>query len=384
MSQMRKMVWSKLKSPFGRAGISKNKSMNNLVNKFSTVDEEYTEAFRTKSYIEICSKVQGQLGTKSLDKLSSSSSSSLSLYVPLSESLLQPRQETVINMIEGSNLYHLLANYFEASLEACHICELLLKAVHQTRINYKKIKRVIKLTRRVLHHRPDYTDNNFRAIFGELSSFASLKNPLSIINGQKFHEMHDGLVHLLQRLTSKRRKVRRRARLSKCWKKIAGFSVVISCSAISVALLVLALHGMVGMVAAPGLIACCLCLVKRRSKLAGRGHKTSKLEKLSAQLEVAAKGVYIWINDLDTMTRLVRRLHDETEHSKALADMCVRKGKSEVLKEVVREFRMDESCFLEQLEELEEHINLCFLTINRSRMLVLQEITVLQPEPEDR
>lgn len=39
-------------------------------------------------------------------------------------------------------------------------------------------------------------------------------------------------------------------------------------------------------------------------------------------------------------------------------------GKIEVLKEVVREFRVEESWFFEQLEELEEPIYLCFLTIN--------------------
>uniref|UniRef100_A0A175YNX8 Uncharacterized protein n=1 Tax=Daucus carota subsp. sativus TaxID=79200 RepID=A0A175YNX8_DAUCS len=74
------------------------------------------------------------------------------------------------------------------------------------------------------------------------------------------------------------------------------------------------------------------------------------------------------------MSRLVMRLYDEIEHSKAMADMCVRNKKTGVLKEVVREFWIGETCLNEQLKELEEHINLCFLTINRSRRLVLQEV----------
>ncbi|KAA8537486.1 hypothetical protein F0562_027094 [Nyssa sinensis] len=368
MSQMRKKVWSKLKSPFTKTGKSQKESVKSLVDKFN-VNEEYMEVFRTKSYIEMWSKVQGQLRRSSLDRLSSSSS--LPLNIHLSESLLEPQQETVIPILEGSNLYHLLVKYFEASQEACFICELLLQSVHQTRNHYRKIKRVIKLAKRV------YDPADYTAIFKELSSFASLKNPFSVINAQEFHDIHDSHGFLLQRLTSKRRKVKRRAKFTRFCKKI-GLGFVISYSALAIALLVLALHSVVGIVAAPGLIASCLFSVKRGRKLAKRGLKTRKLERLGAQLEVAAKGVYILINDFDTMSRLVRRLHDEIEHRRELADMCVRNGKSGVLKEVVGEFQIHESCFLEQLKELEDRIYLSLLTINKSRMLVIQEITVLQ------
>lgn len=72
----------------------------------------------------------------------------------------------------------------------------------------------------------------------------------------------------------------------------------------------------------------------------------------------------------------MRRLFDEVEHRKALADMCVRNKKPELLKEVVKEFHTHDLCYLEQLEELEQHIYLCFHTINRSRKLVMDEIMV--------
>ena len=85
------------------------------------------------------------------------------------------------------------------------------------------------------------------------------------------------------------------------------------------------------------------------------------------------------INDFDTISRLVWRLHDEIEHRKAIASMCIRNGKIEVLKEVVREFCMHDSSFLDQLKELEEQTRLCFHTINRSRGLVIQEIIDAQP-----
>jgi hypothetical protein len=46
------------------------------------------------------------------------------------------------------------------------------------------------------------------------------------------------------------------------------------------------------------------------------------------------------------------------------------------LKEVVKEFHIHDSSYLEQLEELERHIYLCFHTINRSRRLVMDKIMV--------
>ncbi|XP_059636631.1 UPF0496 protein At1g20180 [Cornus florida] len=380
---MRKMLCCNFKrsSSTTPSVISREENVKSLVNNLN-INDEYKKAFRTKSYIEMLNKVEGQLGRRSLNKLLSSSS-----LVHLSDTLLEPPQETLVDIVAGSNLHHLLIDYFESSLEACHICELLLRSVHQTRSNYQIIRRVIKLTKRLYDRRRENPKNDqyCDAIFGELSSFASLKNPLSVISIKKFRDVHDRNDFLLQRLTSKRRRVRRRAKMTRGLKKmIVGFGLVVSYSVIAILLLALtAGHGMVGLIAAPAVIGYSLCSLKKKSKMAGEiGHyfKTSFQERLGEQLEVAKKGVYILMNDFDTMSQLVRRLENEMEHSKEIAHMCVRNGKSEVLKEVVRELEIHEASFVEQLEELEEHLYLCFLTINRSRTLVIQEILMLQPE----
>ncbi|KAK3016592.1 hypothetical protein RJ639_005865 [Escallonia herrerae] len=320
--------------------------MNTLVNKFN-VDEEYMEAFRTKSYIEMCSKVQGHL----------------------SECLLEPPQETLSDLFQRSDLHHLLVDYFKASLEACNTCDSLLQSVYETRANYRIIERI--------NDSVSGKDNS--TIFRDLAQFALLKNPLSTVTSVQFRDMHDGHYFLLGKLTLKCKNIRRRTKFTRCCKKVVGVSLVVSYTALMIALLVLALHSMVGMLAMPGLVACTVGLYRKRNKVAnGMTMNIKSLERLGAQLDVAAKGIYTLANDFDTMGRLARRLHDEIEHSKVIAGICVRNlGKGEVLKEVVRDFRMHETGFLEQLEELEEHIYLCFLTINRSRRLVLQEIVAL-------
>lgn len=94
------------------------------------------------------------------------------------------------------------------------------------------------------------------------------------------------------------------------------------------------------------------------------------MEKAERNLDAAARGAYIVGRDMDTVSRMVRRAHDEVEHRRDMVKFVLRSGEGEMMKEVVREMEMDEVGFQEQIEELEDHVYLCLLTINRSRRLV--------------
>ncbi|GJY02638.1 geranylgeranyl pyrophosphate synthase, chloroplastic-like protein [Tanacetum coccineum] len=67
--------------------------------------------------------------------------------------------------------------------------------------------------------------------------------------------------------------------------------------------------------------------------------------------------------------QVVDDILDVTKSSEELvermAPKCVVNWSPDVLDEVMREFRVHETCFLEQLEELEDHIYLCLLNVNR-------------------
>ncbi|XWS24522.1 hypothetical protein CRYUN_Cryun28dG0110200 [Craigia yunnanensis] len=357
------MFQIKLKS--GRSQMERGSNLNGKTN----VDEEYKEAFRTKSYVEMWSQVHDQLEKTSFDRLPSSSSIP-NYHINLSEYLLKPRQETLAK-IESLNFDHLLLKYFEAGLEACNLCELLLGSIHKTRVYYQKIRRVIKISKRMQEFSDD---EQCRVILKELAGFALLKNPLSIISPVQFGEIHETNMDLFRKLTSKSKKIKRQAKFKSISKQIGSLCLVISHTTLVIALLVLAFHSMIGIIAAPGLAACFFSIRKKKKSRSSdqQGLKTSLLD-------ITAKGIYILINDFDTLSRLVWRLHDEIEHRKAIANMCIRNGKIEVMKEVVREFHMHDSSFLGQLKELEEHTKLCFHTINRSRRLVIEEIIDVQP-----
>lgn len=340
-----------------------------MVNKVN-VDEEYKEALRTKSYTDISSKVEGHLASKSMEI-----SSSFPLQLHLFESLLEPGQETVSHIIEGFNLHPLLIDYFKITIETCIICEILLQSIHQIRANHSIIKSVLDVRQKVFASsisESTFSYDECYVMFRDLASFATIRNPLSAISPVEFRNMQDAHNDLLNRLTLQCKKIQRRLKIKRGMKKAVGYTIVVVYTALTFTLMALAFHTIVGFVAAPALFTCSFGLLKKHNKLVKI--KASSGERIVAQLDVAAKGIYILINDFNTMSRLVMRLYDEIEHSKAMADMCVRNGKIDVMKEVVREFRIGETCLNDQLKELEEHINLCFLTINRSRRSVVQEL----------
>ncbi|KAF8053656.1 hypothetical protein N665_1387s0014 [Sinapis alba] len=381
MMKMKKFIGFRLKSSSARQDNSEKECRRSLTCKQS-VNEEYKEAFRTNSYLEIRTKAEDQLGLAFCSKLSSPSSSDLSFHSHFTDYLLDPPQETLDTLMQNSSFHNLLGKYFDFSSDACDVCEFLLQCIQQIKINHMKLKRVIKIGKRVCNGAKtlECSPEKLSAlIFQELSRYSLLKNPLyCIINEAQFHRVHDANSELLARLTSKRRRIRRKIRFVTFCKKLGGCSLVLSHSAIIITLLIVALHSILGVLAAPALLGLCSLVLLRKKKRTKRNmSKTddTTLEKLARQMDIAAKGTFIMIHDLDTLSRLAGRLCDEIEHTKTVAAMCAKSGKIEVLKEALREFDGHEERFSEQLQELEEHLYLCFHTINRSRRLVLEQIT---------
>ena len=101
-------------SGLGRTPKERASSLSNKLN----VDEEYKEAFRTNSYVEMWSKVQDQLRKTRIDGVNkvTSPSSSLPFYLHLSDYLLEPQQRgTLREMIEALKFHEFLVDYFDAS-----------------------------------------------------------------------------------------------------------------------------------------------------------------------------------------------------------------------------------------------------------------------------
>ncbi|KZV16543.1 hypothetical protein F511_11375 [Dorcoceras hygrometricum] len=373
-SPLKKMLMSKFK--LQKDGRGRKANVSSLVSK-PNLSEEYKEAFRTKSYTEICNKARSQLETKkSFDaqSLHSLSTPPHPRNVQLVDSLLEPRQETLTPILEDPNL-QIFADYFNTSREAFENGELLLKNINQGRITYLETQNMIKKAKCLLNG-SSWTNDEYCQVQNILVSFTS-QNPLSVISPEKFHELHLSHMILYRELTSQYNKTKQRIKANRRIKLVKTVFKVVGGGTLVVALLVLAMHSTIGMVVGPIILACFLVLLLARKKTK-QGLTKEHLKREFALLDTAARGVYTLINDFDTVSWLEKTMNEEMEHMHSLVDICLKKGRSATLKVAAKVFQKQEPKFLEQLEELEKHTYLSLLNINRTRKQVMQEMNMAE------
>ncbi|XP_077247560.1 UPF0496 protein At1g20180-like [Tasmannia lanceolata] len=354
-------MWAKLRA----STISKGEEMQGNTQSRS-VNEEYLNAFRTNSYAEFFTKAQLLV--------SEHSNSSSYSYTQLSEILLEPGPETVAKFLESATFYKnadlksLVLNYFDISAEASKICSHLLQSIKQTQSNYQFIQRALEII-------SDSSPDQFNYGISCLDSFNHLKNPFSNLSQKQFKLIHERYSSILHHLKSKRKKVKRKIKLIKYFKRGSQICITAACGMAAVAAIVLAVHTLSGLVLGPALFGVSPKYLKKKFSNF-RFLRNGFLRKLVEQLDVAAKGTYILNRDFDTLSRLVVRLHDEIEHNKSIIRFCLeRRGDRFPLEEVVKELRKSDLAFRKQVEELEEHVYLCLVTINRARVLVIKEMS---------
>ncbi|KAF8411621.1 hypothetical protein HHK36_004178 [Tetracentron sinense] len=330
------------------------------------VNEEYFSALRTKSFADFFTKAQ---------LLVNMPSSPSHCYNTISKILLEPEQETIATILESAifskkpNLKDLILKFFDMSAEASRICSHLLTNINEIQSNYRFIQRAVNII-------GDYSPEQFKYVMSELTSFNLLNNPFSNPNDQhEFKLIHDQYSSVLHRLKSKRKKVARKIKLIKCFKKATGICITAACGLVAVTTIVLAAHTLTGLLMGPAIFSFPPTRLKNKF-LNFRFLRSGFLRKIGEQLDVAAKGTYILNRDFDTMSLLVARLHDEIEHSKEMIQFCLERREDRFpLQEVVKELRRSDIGFKKQVEELEEHVYLCLVTINRARVLVIKEMT---------
>ncbi|PHT66023.1 hypothetical protein T459_30448 [Capsicum annuum] len=339
------------------------------------VNEEYQGALRTKSYGDFFMKAHDLLVNNNNNNHPLSPNSQYTLF---SDILLEPGQETITNILESTNIFPrkyklktFLSNYFNVSAKASKFCKHLLKTINQVQSDYNFIEQVLE----------SIDDNSSSQQFGhlvlELRSYISHNNPFSDLKKQDyFTRINYEYSLILQHLSSKRKKVARKIKLIKCVNKASGVFVTTACGLVALAAVVLAAHTLAALIMGPAILTMIPLKPSKINKFTNRPGflKCGFLTKIGAQLDVAAKGTYILNRDFDTISRLVDRLHEEIEHNKAMIKLCLDRSEDSISLQVLKEMKKRNVGFRKQGEELEEHVYLCLLTINRARALMIKEI----------
>ncbi|XP_066369073.1 putative UPF0496 protein 2 [Miscanthus floridulus] len=367
------------------------------------VDEEYDSAFKSKSFLDLWSHAHRHLMhtfSSASFKLSSSSksggvkddngpdaaSSAAALeqscsYTVLDDFVLEPSPEVLGRgrRRRRRRVERLLIEYFDVTQEACEACSSLLAAIGAARRH--------QLTLRHLLHRLEEDNDGGgsgsdpAAARDAVAAHVRLDNPLSPGRLAGFQEVHGRCGPLAARLASAQRRLRRLARAMRVARGTAAVALVAACAAAVVAAVVFAAHAVVGVGAAAAAVGAGPATSVRR--WAAERVSPQHYARAGAAVDAAARGAYIVGRDLDTVSRMVRRAHDELEHGRGVARIAVRgRGERPLMQEVAREEAECEEDLRAQLEELEEHVCLCLITINRSRRMVAHEMTQGLPSLE--
>lgn len=338
----------------------------------SNVDfrEEYANAFRTESYNEFWARVLALTHKDSVARESKGSTSATRLlsYRLFAEHLLEPDQPTVTKLLsftqnQPKNM-SLLSNYFEQTANASILCGQLLKDTDQLRIRYKALKKTLKYFE--VPQNPSSSTNHLPTILMRLVKITKSINPFvhpsSLLT--RFQAVKYGCSELLKQLESRRDKVRAKLHVRNSLK--VGSAIFLVALTTSITTIVLT-HFVAMAMAVPGFIIAYNVPIS-----------TKQLTKTSAQLDAAAKGTYILNRDLDTISRLVARLDDDLEHIRAMVEFWMDRAEDHLQaqagEELARQLKKNDMKLIDQLDELEEHLYLCFMTINRARNLVVKEI----------
>ncbi|KAK7380703.1 hypothetical protein VNO78_33218 [Psophocarpus tetragonolobus] len=284
-----------------------------------TISREYNLAVHTTSYTEIRSNVEAELHH------------------------LNPTRERVqqtLTLTSSTRLLCLLSTFFDHSESASDLCLALRHSL---------------LRARALHAHLQSLDTDAAA---SLRLFDAALNPLP--PSHTFSAVRAALSALKADLDRRAKKSLSRLRLSRRLARASAVCLVAVAVAVITATVAATVHAAATLAAA----AAPLCLSEKR-----------ELAKLR-QLDAAAKCAYVLSNDLGTIDALVSRLRAAVESDKVLVRLGLERGNERYLvEEVIKQLWKSHKGFLDQVEDLEEHIFLCFYNINKARLLVLQEIS---------
>ncbi|KAL3755732.1 hypothetical protein ACJRO7_002739 [Eucalyptus globulus] len=327
--------------------------------------EEYANAFRTESYNDFWARVLALSDDNPppRDPAGSTAAARLPSYRLFVEHLLEPDQPAVIRILDLARIRpaqkSLLAEYFSETAKASVLCGALLKHVDRTRVQYRSVKSAL----RSLGNSQFGSLNQFPNIVTRLTEFLNCESPLTSSSSSSTAQMEStqaGCAALLSRLESSRSKAKAKLKtIDRLQHGSAMFLIVVTGS---LAIIILS-HGLAMLVAAPAVAAASFEMAPAK-----------RLRKVLAQLDAAAKGTYTLKRDMDTISRLVARINDELEHMRTMVRFWLDRGDDKIQAGGKVTLGENECNFAQQLDELEEHLYLCFMTVNRARNLVVKEL----------
>ncbi len=304
---------------------------------------EYTLIVQTNSYNEMWSRIHPTTNEEQLlvQKYNGEIQHERSAGV-----ILHPNRECVeetLRHAKPNTLTTLVRDYFNHSEDATNLCLQFHRSVLRARDMYAPLHDLLE----ILPLDSSLSKSQCDHIFNLLLEFDRLDNPFPSPDSHNFNQMSLCFSQLKQQLDRRLRKSRSRIRLIS--RATTGSALCFVCTAVGVAVSTVA----------RALVARTLCTAYLPQKF---NHKEV------AHIEAAAMGTFKLDQELATIDRLVALLRDTVNNDKSLIRLGLDIGNERLaIQEVLKRLQKDHLNFLHLLKKLEEHICLCFISINRAR-----------------
>ncbi|XP_071709445.1 UPF0496 protein 1-like [Rutidosis leptorrhynchoides] len=298
---------------------------------------------------------------------------SLNSLRQLTGSLLDMNQEVVKVVLDckqdiwdDDQLFSLVQDYFEISLQTLDFCTSLNNCLKQARSTLSFVQVAI--------NRYDANNNHLTTI-EQFREFKESDSPFNTEFFELFQSVYNKQVTMLKRLQIQKGRVDKKIKSSKTWRRLSNvifvtaFSTVLICSVVAAA------------VSAPPLVtALVAAAVAVPVGSMGKWVNTlwNKYEKVfrdqKDMISAMQVGSYIAIKDLDNVKALVDKLVDDMENMLKNVDFANREEGQETVGMVVDEMKNTMNVFAKTIEDLSEHSDKCIRDVRRARTMILQRI----------
>ncbi|CAJ1933459.1 unnamed protein product [Sphenostylis stenocarpa] len=292
----------------------------------------------------------------------------------VTECLLEMNQEVVKVILDckkdiwkSQELFELVEEYFENSLQTLDFCTALEKCLKRVRDS----QLLILVALQQFEEESGLEDNRYMRTLQEFKNFKAVGDPFTEEFFQIFQSVYKHHILMFEKLQHKKNKLDKKLKYIHSWRKVssiifvATFAAVLICSVVAAA------------IAAPPVAAAIAAATS--IPVGSMGKWMDSLWKnyenaLKGQKEVISSmqaGTYVAIKDLDNIRVLIGRLEIQIESLLHNVDFAMEEGDVKVVTEQIKKKL---GVFMKSVEDLGVQADMCSRDIRRARTVVLQRI----------
>lgn len=295
----------------------------------------------------------------------------------VTDSLLEMNQEVVKVILDckrdiwgNKELFSLVNDYFENSLQTLEFCNSLEKCLRRAREKQVMVKSVINHFEEEVQH--GLEGGTCVKTLQELRNFKDAGDPFSEEFYLLLRSVHTQQASMLQKLQIRKRKLDKKLKSLKTWKRVS--SAIFVAAFVSV----LIFSVVAASIAAPPVVTALAAALAVpigsvgkwcNSLFKGYEKALKRQRQVISSMEV---GTYITLKELDNIRLLANKLEVQLEPLLQTADFALRN--EDVIKLAIDEIKKNIETFSETLDTLSARADKCSRQIRRARSVVIQNI----------